>query len=128
MIYVDSSALVKLVVEEAESESLRDLLATDADQLASAIIEVEVARAVRRVAPELTEKADEVVAQITVIEVSDTIRARAALLEPATLRSLDALHLATAVEIGDALDAVVTYDARMAAASASLGMVVLAPT
>ena len=128
MIYVDSSALVKLVVEEAESESLRDLLATDADQLASAIIEVEVVRAMRRVAPELTEKADEVVAQITVIEVSDTIRARAALLEPATLRSLDALHLATAVEIGDALDAVVTYDARMAAASASLGMVVLAPT
>ena len=128
MIYVDSSALVKLVVEEAESESLRDLLATDADQLASAIIEVEVVRAVRRVAPELTEKADEVVAQITVIEVSDTIRARAALLEPATLRSLDALHLATAVEIGDALDAVVTYDARMATASASMGLVVLAPT
>ncbi len=62
------------------------------------------------------------------IEVSDTIRARAALLEPATLCSLDALHLATAVQIGDALDAVVTYGARMATASASLGLVVLAPT
>jgi predicted nucleic acid-binding protein len=45
-----------------------------------------------------------------------------------TLRSLDALHLATAVEIRDALDAVVTYDARMATASTSLGLVVLAPT
>ena len=128
MIYVDSSALVKLVVEEAESGSLRDLLATDADLLASAIIEAEVVRAVRRVAPELTEKAVEVVAQVNVIEVSDTIRARAALLEPVTLRSLGALHLATAVEIGDALDAVVTYDARMASASTSLGLVVHAPT
>jgi len=128
VIYVDSSALVKLVVEEAESTSLRDVLATGADQLSSAIIEVEVVRAVRRVAPELSEKADEVVAQVNVIEVSDTIRARAALLEPVTLRSLDALHLATAIQIGDALDAVVTYDARMAAAATSLGLVVLAPT
>jgi predicted nucleic acid-binding protein len=115
-------------VEEAESGSLRDLLATDADLLASAIIEAEVVRAVRRVAPELTEKAVEVVAQVNVIEVSDTIRARAALLEPGTLRSLGALHLATAVEIGDAPDAVVTYDARMASASTSLGLVVHAPT
>jgi len=119
---------VKLVVEEAESTSLRDVLATDDDQLASAIIEVEVVRAVRRVAPELSEKADEVVAQVNVIEVSDTIRARAALLEPVTLRSLDALHLATAIQIGDALDAVVTYDVRMAAAATLLGLDVLAPT
>jgi uncharacterized protein len=87
-----------------------------------------VVRAVRRVAPELTEKAAEVVAQLSVVDVSETIRARAALLEAASVRSLDALHLATALEIGDALDAVVTYDARMAAAAGSLNLAVVAPT
>lgn len=85
-------------------------------------------RAVRRVAPDLGAKAREVVAQLSVIEVSETIRARAALLEPATMRSVDALHLATAIEIADALDAVVTYDARMTAAAESLGLEVLAPS
>ena len=89
---------------------------------------MEVVRAVRRVAPELTKNADEVVAQVSVIEVGEPIRARAALLEPATVRSLDALHLATAIEVGDALDAVITYDARMAEAARSLGLVVSAPS
>ena len=84
-------------------------------------------RAVRRVAPELTKKAGEVVAQVSVIDVGEPIRARASMLEPATIRSLDALHLATVIEIGDALDAVVTYDARMAAAARSLGLAVTAP-
>ena len=85
-------------------------------------------RAVRRVAPELTSRADAVVAQVSVVEVSETIRASAASLEPATVRSLDALHLATAIEIGDALDAVITYDVRMADAARSLGLAVSAPS
>ena len=85
-------------------------------------------RAVRRVAPELAKNADEVVAQVSVIEVGEPIRRRAALLEPATVRSLDALHLATAIEVGDALDAVITYDARMAEAARSLGLAVSAPS
>jgi len=91
-------------------------------------VEVEVVRAVRRVAPDLTQRAGEVVAQVSVVEVSEPIRASAALLEPATVRSLDALHLATAIEIGEALDAVITYDARMAAAARSLGLAVAAPS
>lgn len=89
---------------------------------------MEVVRAVRRVASELTKKAGEVVAQVSVIEVVEPIRARASLLEPATVRSVDALHLATAIEIGDALDAMITYDARMAAAARSLGLAVTAPS
>ena len=79
-------------------------------------------------APELTKNADEVVAQVSVIDVGEPIRARAALLEPATIRPLDTLHLATAIEVGDALDAVITYDARMAEAARSLGLVVNAPS
>jgi uncharacterized protein len=108
---VDSSALVKLVVEERESGVLRDLLERDPDQLTSAIVEVEVVRAVRRAAPELVPAAHRVVSQLTVVEVSEPIRAQAALLDPVTLSSLDALHLATALEVGDDLDGIVTYDA-----------------
>ena len=99
----------------------------DAEQIASAIVEVEVVRAVRRAAPELTALAQNVVAQIAVVEPTEAIRERAALLEPATLRSLDALHLATALEIGDELDGLVTYDGRMSAVAETFGLAVLAP-
>ena len=118
---------MKLVVEEPESDQLRDVLARDADQLASAIVEIEVVRAVRRAVPELTAQAQSVVSQIAVVEPTEAIRARAALLEPVTLRSLDALHLATALEIGDELDGLVTYDGRMAASAEAFGLVVLTP-
>ena len=118
---------MKLVVAESESEALRELLAGDPDQLASAIVEVEVVRAVRHGAPELLHLAQQVVSQVTVVQVSETIRARASLLEPVTLRSLDALHLSTALELGDDLDAVVTYDSRMAEAAASVDLQVVAP-
>jgi uncharacterized protein len=82
---------------------------------------------VRRRAPQLIAQAQAVVAQLSVIELTETIRARAAQLGPVTLRSLDAMHLATALELGDELGAVVTYDARMAGAAESLGLAVLAP-
>jgi predicted nucleic acid-binding protein len=72
--------------------------------------------------------AQRVVTQLTVVEVSEAIRARAALLDPSELRSLDALHLATALELGDDLDAVVTYDRRMRDAAAGHGLAVVAPT
>jgi predicted nucleic acid-binding protein len=119
---------VKLVIQEAESVALRELLARDPDQLASALVEVELVRAVRRAAPELVLQAERVVAQISVIELSERIRAVARALDPATLRSLDALHLATALEVGEALDALVTYDARMASAATTLGIEVLSPS
>jgi predicted nucleic acid-binding protein len=118
---------VKLVVEEPESGPLRALLERDPDQLASVIVEVEVVRAVRRAVPELTAQAQKVVSQIAVVEPTEAIRARAALLEPATLRSLDALHLATALEIRDELDGIVTYDERLAASARANGFSVLSP-
>ena len=114
-------------MEEPESVALRDRLMQDADQIASAIVEVEVVRAIRRAAPELAALAQDVVSQIAVVEPTEAIRERAALLEPATLRSLDALHLATALEIGDELDGLVTYDGRMSAVAETFGLAVLAP-
>lgn len=118
---------MKLVVEELESLALRELLAREPDQVASAIVEVEVVRAVKRAVPELSARADRVVAQIAVIEPSESIRSRAALLEPVTLRTIDALHLATAMEVADELDGLVTYDRRMSEAAASVGLTTLAP-
>ena len=118
---------MKLVVEERESNALRDLFGREPAQVACAIVEVEVVRAVRRALPELVSVAQRVVAHVTVIEPTERIRARAALLDPATLRSLDALHLATALEVGDDLTCVVTYDSRMAAAAKALDLAVLAP-
>jgi predicted nucleic acid-binding protein len=91
-------------------QNLSVYLREDADQVASAIVEVEVVRAVRRAAPDLTALAQNVVSQIALVEPTEAIRERAALLEPATLRLLDGLHLATALEIGDDLDGLVTYD------------------
>jgi predicted nucleic acid-binding protein len=67
------------------------------------------------------------VSQLAVVEPTEAIRARAALLEPLTLRSLVALHLATALEIGDELDGLVTYDGRMAASARAFGLVLLTP-
>lgn len=124
---MDSSALVKLVVAEAESDPLRRALGRDPDQVASAIVEVEVVRAVRRAAPGLVPQAQRVVAQLSVVEVTGSIRARAASLDPSALRPLDALHLATALEIRDEIDAMITYDARLAGAAVAAGLAVLAP-
>lgn len=115
------------MVEEPESAGLHAFLTEHSHQVTSAIAEVEVLRAVRRVAPRYTDRAAEVVAQVSVIEVGEAIRARAGLLEPAGVRSLDAVHLATAIEVGDALDAVLTYDERMAEAARSLGLATVAP-
>jgi len=118
---------VKLVVEEPESAALRELFGRDPVQLASVLVEVEVVRAVRRSVPSLLPQAERVVSQIAVVDVSETIRARARILDPVALRSVDALHLATALEVGDDLDAVVTYDARMAEAGRSIGLRVVSP-
>ncbi len=83
-------------------------------------------RTVRRAVPELVAAAQRVVSQLTVVELTESIRARAEALEPVALRSLDALHLATALEVGD-LEGVVTYDLAMAEAASALGLEVLAP-
>jgi len=117
---------VKLAVREAESDALRRSL--DDTQVSSAIAEIEVLRAVRRRDPNLTRDAEEVVNQISLVEITKTIRARAAALGPAELRSLDAVHVATALEIGDEVSRFVTYDLRLADAARRAGFSVAAPT
>jgi predicted nucleic acid-binding protein len=125
--YVDSSALIKLVVPEAESEQLRLELARWNRHASSALARTEVVRAAARVDDSARERARRIVDAISLIAVTDEILDRAAELEPAALRSLDALHLASALSLADALGSVVTYDLRLGDAATAAGLDVRAP-
>lgn len=124
--YFDASAIVKLVCEEAESRALLHFLDEPMEAVTSAISAVEVPRALTR----LGFAADEAHAALRafyVVGIDATILARAATLAPRTVRSLDAVHLATALEVGAAGLRVVTYDDRLALAARGLGLTVVRP-
>ena len=126
--YLDTSAASKLVIREAETTALRRWLRQRSDEVvASDIMRTELVRATRRVAPGAVAQARAVLDAVTLIGVSTTILERAALLEPTTMRSLDSVHLATALDLGDELDVMVTYDHRLAEAAQASGLVVVAP-
>jgi uncharacterized protein len=125
--YLDSSALIKLVVPEPESERLRSELASWSRHASSALARTEVVRAAVRVDPAARERARRIVQAVSLIAVTDEILDRAAELEPPTLRSLDAVHLASALSLDGVLGPVVTYDARLAEAASAVGLDVLAP-
>ena len=130
-LYVDTSALLKRVVVEPESAAIRSLL-RDADAsgdllTASSLAWVEVWRALRRAgAADVEAAAQNAFAGIAEFPLDDLILTRARQVGSDDLRSLDAIHLASAVAVG--ADSLVTYDVRLAAAARSVGMLVLAPT
>jgi uncharacterized protein len=127
LVYVDASALVKLIVDEAESGALVRYLADRPAQLTSELSSVEVRRAVLRAGLPDRERTDAVLAQIAMHAVTRSVLHRAAALGPATLRTLDAIHLATALELGGDLDAFLTYDARLQEAAREHGAALAAP-
>jgi hypothetical protein len=127
VVYLDSSALVKLVVQECESDALRQYLAAAGSLTSSILATVEVARAVSRVAPGASPAVAAIFESIAVIGLDARIAARAGSLGPAGLRTLDAIHLATALELGTELAAFVSYDERLSAAAVALGIPVVAP-
>lgn len=128
-LYIDASAAMKLVVEEPESSALADALAGD-QLISSEICRVELARALLRLG--LGQGAERlvrgVVERIELLRLDDQILDRAGELGPNDLRTLDAIHLASALAIGRELDAVVTYDRRLAAAAEEAGFAVRSPT
>ena len=126
--YVDSSAIVKLVVREPESAALRRFLRRRAPLVVSGLARTEVTRAVRSLGAEALRRADQVLARFELVRVTDRILAAAGALEPSGLRTLDAIHLATASYFGTTLVHVITYDGRMADAARTLGMTVAAPS
>ncbi len=127
--YLDTSAAVKLVVREAESAALGRWLRGRPQRVASALLRVELLRAARRSsAPAAGAVARRLLARIILVGVDSAVLDRAAGLDPAHLRTLDAIHLSTALGLGADLGAIVTYDRRMADAAAFLGLPVAAPS
>ena len=129
-LYLDSSALVKLVQREAESDALRGFLRRRRrDQfVTSTLARVEVVRAVLAGGPLAVAKARRQLSRLDQIVLSTELLDRAATLAPGLkLRSLDAIHLAATQVIGDELRAVVTYDLRMTDAAHSLALTVETP-
>jgi predicted nucleic acid-binding protein len=129
MFYADTSALVKLVVVEAESGALRDWIVRGAVELASSdLARTELVRAVRRCAPEALGQARDVLSRLLLVRAPSQLFDDAGRLDPVELRSLDAVHVATALALADDLEGVVTYDDRMADAVRALGLPVIAPS
>jgi predicted nucleic acid-binding protein len=128
VVYLDSSALVKLVVAEPESAGLRRNLRGRPVRVSCALARVEVPRAVRAHGRAALQRAQQVLARIRLIRVDDTLLDAAASLDPGVLRSLDAIHLAAAQALGDSLRELVTYDARMAEAAALVGLPAASPS
>ncbi len=126
--YIDTSALVKLVVAEAETEELLAWIAeTQPVLVAGDLARTELLRAVRRAAPDRVLRARVVLDSITLLAITTALFEAAGRLGPSDLRTLDALHVASALALGDDLVAVVTYDRRLADAAAMNGMPVVAP-
>lgn len=125
--YVDTSAALKLVVREAETEALASLIDTEAPELVACwLLDTEMRRAAHRIGPLSQVAVSEFLGNVDLYDVTASLFREAGLLPGADLRSLDALHLAVAVRLG--VDHVVTYDRRMADAARGLGLDVLAPS
>ena len=132
MIYLDTAALVKLIRVEPESAALVEWLNHRREHplVASALVEVELPRALRRSQPGALGAVAEALSRLYRIEINAAVRATAGAYAEPELRSLDAIHLATAellVASGQPLQAFVTYDKRLAAAAGTAGLPVAAP-
>jgi predicted nucleic acid-binding protein len=127
VLYLDSSALVKLVIRETESSALRRALRLDSARATCALARVEVVRAVRPHGAAAVARARQLLRTLDVVQLDDELLDSAAMLDGGLLRGLDAIHLAAALMLADDVTAVVTYDQRMAAAATAMGLPVSAP-
>jgi predicted nucleic acid-binding protein len=126
--YIDTSAMAKVVAREDETVALARWLRQHEDDLVSSdLARTELLRLARRSAPQAVGRARIVLDSLSLLTLSTDIFERAVVLDPPELRGLDALHLAAALQLGDGLDGIVTYDERLGAAAAMLGLAVIAP-
>jgi predicted nucleic acid-binding protein len=126
LLYLDTSAAVKLLLEEAESAALVAYLGTSRGPLVTSRIGIVELRRVGRRGGASPDRADALAASFAVVEVDQTVEGIAAGLD-SSLRSLDAIHLASALALQDQLDVFACYDRQLGAAAEGLGMRVAAP-
>lgn len=125
--YLDTSAALKLVLEERESEALaQEIDREQPDLVAAWPLETEMRRVVQRLGVPTMDVVSNFLGGVSLYEMPGSLFREAGILPGQTLRSLDALHLATAIRIG--VDLMFTYDARMADSARALGLPVLAPS
>lgn len=126
-IYLDSAAIVKLVHAENETQALREWLdeRIDSPWTSSALLEIEAFRALARYAPQSAARLHPVLDLINLVDIDADVRILAQTVKPATVRSLDAIHLATALRVRPA--SFITYDKRLADAAREAGLVVDTP-
>lgn len=125
--YLDSSAIVKLAVREPETDALRRHLRRRRTLITSAIARTEVLRALLPGGEGAVAAGQRVLSHVDLVRVNDQVLGGAGLLLPTELRSLDAIHLATAGRVGRDLGEIVTYDQRMALAAQQMGYRVSSP-
>ena len=126
--YIDSSALLKLIVVEDETSALEADLASRDGLVTSSLAVVECHRAVRRAANRrIVQRTEQVFDAVYLLDLTPVILERASTIEPAMVRSLDAIHIATALSVDDDTLEVITYDDRMAEAARSGGLRVVQP-
>jgi predicted nucleic acid-binding protein len=126
-VYLDSSAIVKLAVLEPESTALRRYLRRRRPWVSSSLARTEVLRALLPGGERAAAAGRAVLARCDLVRVNDHVLTRAGMLEPHELRSLDAIHLATAERLGRDIRELVIYDERMALAARHLGYRVTSP-
>lgn len=128
-VYLDTSAILKLILREVESDDLRDAIGDWPGLVSSRLAAVECARALRRVSapPGVRARAAHVFEAVTLVQLDEVVLRLAETVGPRELRTLDAIHLATALSLGDMPAAFVTYDERLAAAARRLRLTVLHP-
>lgn len=127
-VYLDSSAFVKTVVVEPETAALRAFLAgSEGILISSALLRAEALRSVRLLGPDVLAAMRLALRSVNLIAVDDRVLDAAGILEPSVVRTLDAIHLATAHAAGDDLKTLVTYDARMLAGARLLGLPAASP-
>ena len=126
--YLDSSAIVKLAVREPETDALRRYLRRRRTLVTSALARTEVLRALLPGGQAAVDSGRQALARIDLIRVNEQVLNGAGVLLPIELRSLDAIHLATAGRVGRDLGELVTYDEKMALAARAAGYRVTSPT
>lgn len=128
LLYLDSSAIVKLVVPEPETSALRDLLTAWPERVTSIVARIEVERVARRFGGGTIRRARTVLSRIGLVELDQEVVDAAVGLDPPALRTLDAIHLGTALTLGSDLGAFCAYDTGLSAAAQRQAMELLAPS